>query len=115
MFNAAMDVFQAVADPIRRSIVERLAGAGEASAGQLAELARAKFGISQPATSRHLRVLREVGLVSSSVAAQRRVYRLNPRPLVDIADWATRQDRFWNDKIDALERHLLDHDKEHRQ
>lgn len=113
MFNAAMDVFQAVADPIRRSIVERLAGAGEASAGQLAELARTQFGISQPATSRHLRVLREAGLVSSTVAAQRRVYRLNPRPLADIAEWAARQQRFWNHKIDALEQHLLDHGKEH--
>jgi DNA-binding transcriptional ArsR family regulator len=64
---------------------------GEASAGQLAELVRAEFGISQPATSRHLRVLREVGLVSRTVAAQQRVYRLDPHRLADIADWATRQ------------------------
>lgn len=107
-----MDAFQAVADPIRRSIVERLAGAGEAAAGQLAELTHAEFGISQPATSRHLRVLREAGLVSSTVAAQRRVYRLNPRPLADIADWATRQQRFWTAKLDDLEQHLREHDQE---
>lgn len=108
----AVDAFEAVADPVRRSIVERLAGAGEASAGQLADLARAEFGISQPATSRHLRVLREAGLVSRTVAAQRRVYRLNPRPLADIADWATRQHHFWNDKLDDLEQHLLEHGQE---
>lgn len=106
--SMGVDVFQAVADPVRRSIVERLADAGEASAGQLAELARAQFGISQPTTSKHLKVLREAGLVTSTVAAQRRVYRLDPRPLSDLAEWATRQSRYWNLKLDALEQHLLD-------
>lgn len=109
-----MDVFQAVADPVRRSIVERLAATGEASAGQLAELGLSQFGISQPATSKHLRVLREAGVVTSTVAAQRRVYRLDPRPLADLADWATRQGRYWNDKLDALERHLLGADQKER-
>jgi DNA-binding transcriptional ArsR family regulator len=94
-----MDVFQAVADPVRRSIVERLAGTGEASAGQLAELTRAEFGISQPATSKHLKVLRDTGVVTSTVAAQRRVYRLDPRPLADLAEWATRQHRYWNSRV----------------
>lgn len=105
-----MDVFQAVADPVRRSIVERLAEAGEASAGELAESARAAFGITQPTTSKHLRVLREAGVVTSTVAAQRRVYRLDPRPLADLAAWAARQSRYWNAKLDALERHLLEHE-----
>lgn len=109
-----MDVFQAVADPVRRSIVERLADAGEASAGQLAEAARVRFGISQPTTSKHLKVLREAGLVTSTVAAQRRVYRLDPRPLSDLADWATRQSGYWNLKLDALEQHLLDHPHKER-
>lgn len=107
-----MDVFQAVADPVRRSIVERLAATGEATAGQLAEATRVQFGISQPTTSKHLKVLREAGVVTSTVAAQRRVYRLDPHPLSDLADWAARQSRFWNSKLDALERHLLDHPKE---
>lgn len=97
-----MDVFQAVADPVRRSLVERLAAVGEASAGELASLAREGFGISQPATSKHLRVLREAGVVTSTVAAQRRVYRLEPRALAVLADWATRQQRYWNAKLDAL-------------
>jgi DNA-binding transcriptional ArsR family regulator len=102
-----MDTFQAVADPVRRWIVERLAADGEATAGDLAELTRTEFGISQPATSKHLKVLREAGLVTSTVSAQRRIYRLDPRPLADIADWATRQHRFWNTKLDALTEHLL--------
>ena len=106
-----MDVFQAVADPVRRSIVERLA-AGEATAGQLAAVTSARFGITQPTTSRHLKVLREAGVVTSTVDAQRRVYRLDPHPLADLADWATRQTRFWDTKLDALEQHLLDHPEE---
>ncbi len=107
-----MDVLQAVADPVRRSIVERLADAGEATAGELAAATHARFGISQPTTSKHLKVLRDAGVVTSTVEAQRRVYRLDPDPLVDLADWASRQARYWNAKLDALEQHLLDHPKE---
>jgi DNA-binding transcriptional ArsR family regulator len=102
-----VDTFQAVADPVRRSIVERLAADGEATAGELAELTRTAFGISQPATSKHLKVLRDAGLVTSTVSAQRRIYRLDPRPLADIAEWANRQHGFWNTKRDALTEHLL--------
>lgn len=109
-----MDVFQAVADPVRRSILERLADAGEVSAGQLAEAARVQFGITQPTTSKHLKVLREAGLVTSTVSAQRRVYRLDPRPLDDLAEWAVRQSRYWNLKLDALEQHLLDNPQKER-
>jgi DNA-binding transcriptional ArsR family regulator len=104
-----VDVFQALADPVRRSIVERLADTGEASAGQLAEAARTRFGITQPTTSKHLKALREAGLVTTTVAAQRRVYRLDPRPLAELAEWASRQNRFWNRKLDLLEQHVLAH------
>jgi DNA-binding transcriptional ArsR family regulator len=107
--NTHVDVFQALADPVRRCIVERLADAGEASAGQLAEAAHARFGITQPTTSKHLKALREAGLVTSTVAAQRRVYRLDPRPLAELAEWATRQYRYWNLKFDLLSEHLLAH------
>lgn len=102
-----MDIFQAVADPVRRCIVEQLAREGAASAGRLAEVAYADFGISQPATSRHLRVLRESGVVACTAAAQRRLYRLQPEAVAELADWASRQVAFWNDKLDALEGHLL--------
>lgn len=109
-----MDVFQAVADPVRRDLVEQLADAGEASAGQLAAAARARFGISQPATSKHLKVLRDAGVVHRTVAAQRRLYRLEPAALQELAAWAERQTRFWEARLAALEGHLLDHpDEEH--
>jgi DNA-binding transcriptional ArsR family regulator len=101
-----VDVFQAVADPVRRSMVERLADRGAATAGELSELAEQRFGIRQPTASKHLRVLREAGLVTSTVDAQRRVYRLEPGPLDDLAGWAARQTRFWSGRLDALERHL---------
>lgn len=101
-----VDVFQAVADPVRRSMVERLAGRGGVTAGDLAALAHQRFGISQPTASKHLKVLREAGLVESTVDAQRRLYHLRRGPLDDLADWAARQTRFWNERLDVLERHL---------
>lgn len=101
-----MDTFQALADPVRRTLVEQLAQVGESPAGVLADLARERFGISQPTTSKHLKVLREAGVVTTSTDAQRRIYRLDPRPLAEMASWASRQATFWNDRLDALEVHL---------
>jgi DNA-binding transcriptional ArsR family regulator len=75
----------ALADPVRREIVELLA-AGEAGAGEIAE----RFPVSRPAVSRHLRVLREAGLVTSEVRAQRRVYRLDRAPLAELDAWLDR-------------------------
>ena len=103
-----MDVFQAVADPVRRSVGRAARRRRGRTAGELADLAHDRFGISQPTASKHLKVLREAGIVTSTVAAQRRVYRLEPRPLDDLAGWAARQTRFWNDRLDVLERHLID-------
>jgi DNA-binding transcriptional ArsR family regulator len=103
-----VDVFQAVADPVRRRLVDRLAN-GECPAGELVRLAGDEFGISQPAVSKHLRVLREAGLVTSSVAAQRRVYRLEPTGLTEIHEWTTRRLRLWHDRPGRLERHRTAH------
>jgi DNA-binding transcriptional ArsR family regulator len=75
----------ALADPIRRAIVERLAE-GEVGAGELA----AAFPVSRPAVSRHLRVLREAGLVTARVAGQERVYALDRRPLAELDAWLER-------------------------
>lgn len=100
-----MDVFQAVADPVRRRLVESLA-AGERSAGDLADLARAEFGIGQPGTSKHLRALRDSTLVVSRVDGARRIYRLEPRRVDEIAQWAQRQTRYWDERLDALEDEL---------
>ncbi len=100
-----MDAFVALADPTRRSIVELLSK-GEQEAGSIAD----RFPISRPAVSRHLRVLRESGLVRARKAGTKRVYRLRPQALTDVAAWAEQQRAFWNDHLDALER-LLDQEE----
>jgi DNA-binding transcriptional ArsR family regulator len=91
----------ALADPTRRTIVELLAE-GELDAGQIA----ARFEISRPAVSRHLRVLREVGLVSVRAEAQRRVYSLEPGPLAELDEWLGRYRGFWENRLDALDTEL---------
>jgi DNA-binding transcriptional ArsR family regulator len=70
--------------------------------GELVELT----GLTQPGTSKHLRVLREAGLVISQPEAQRRVYQLDVRPLVDLDAWLEPYRRMWDRSLDALERHL---------
>jgi len=91
----------ALADPIRRQIIEMLADR-ERDAGELA----AAFPVSRPAVSRHLRVLREAGLVQVRPQAQRRVYALDPEPLEDLARWLERYRRFWSQRLDALDTEL---------
>jgi DNA-binding transcriptional ArsR family regulator len=95
------DVFQAVADPVRRHLIENLA-AGEQPAGTLADRARTEFGLSQPAVSKHLRVLREAGVVRCRVDGPRRHYRLHREALEEVAGWVERQTRFWHDRLDGL-------------
>lgn len=96
-----MDLFQAVADPVRRRLVEELAR-GDRSAGELVDRARGEFGVSQSGTSKHLSVLRQSGVVESRVDGKRRVYRLRPESIDEIADWARRQTDFWTRRFDAL-------------
>ena len=90
-----------VADPIRRQVVELLAK-GERSAGEIGEL----FPIAQPSMSRHLRVLRDAGIVNVRAEATRRIYSLNPRPLEEIEGWAARHLKMWHDRFDKLGQHL---------
>jgi DNA-binding transcriptional ArsR family regulator len=89
---------EALGDPTRRRIVELLAD-GERSAGELA----AEFATSRPGVSRHLRVLREQGLVHVREEGRRRVYVLEPQPLADLDDWLDRYRSFWTNRLDALE------------
>ena len=96
-----MNVFGALADPTRAEIVEALATRGR-TAGEIVEL----FPISQPSVSRHLRVLREAGLVSVEPQGRKRVYRLDPAPLRELDGWLARYRKFWASKLDALERHM---------
>ena len=96
-----MEVFEALADPSRRRIVELLAQQ-ERSAGELA----GHFRVSRPAVSKHLRVLREAGLVRVREDAQKRIYRLEPKALVTAEDWLARHRQFWEQRLDALEAHI---------
>jgi len=96
-----VNAIEVLADPTRRRIVELLAE-GERDAGALA----AEFSISRPAVSRHLRVLREGGLVRVRSVAQRRVYGLDPAPLAELDAWLGRYRRFWEQRLDALETEL---------
>jgi DNA-binding transcriptional ArsR family regulator len=94
-------VFEALADPTRRRIIE-LVAEGERSAGEIA----AAFSISRPGVSKHLRVLREQGVVSARDQGTRRLYSLEPRALVEVDDWIERCRSFWTNRLDALETEL---------
>jgi DNA-binding transcriptional ArsR family regulator len=97
----AVPVFSALADDTRRRIVEALAE-DERSAGELVEL----FPISQPAVSRHLRVLREAGLIEATAAGKQRIYRLRPDALTEVSAWADTCTQTWAQRLDGLGRHL---------
>ena len=104
---SAMEAFAALSDPTRRHIVELLAD-GERSAGELAR----RFTLTQPAVSQHLRTLRDAGLVRVRRDAQRRIYSIDGRGLAEIDAWLSRYRTFWNARLDALERALLNKDEE---
>ena len=91
----------ALADPTRRAIVERLA-AGEATVSQLAE----PFSLSQPAISKHLKVLEAAGLVEPTRAGQRRPRRLQPEAIRQLSEWAQGFRILWERRFDNLDRHL---------
>ena len=95
-----MNVANAIADPVRREILEFLL-AGPAPAGIIA----AHFAISRPAVSRHLRVLRESGLVTDHMDGRQRMYNLDPAPLREITSWISKFDisTGWEQRLDALE------------
>jgi DNA-binding transcriptional ArsR family regulator len=94
-------VFEVVAEPARREILDRLIG-GPRAVGELA----AKTGLSQPNTSRHLRILRDAGLVESHAAGQRRLYELRGEGFAELARWLTPYVLLWQGGLNALERHL---------
>jgi DNA-binding transcriptional ArsR family regulator len=93
--------FDVLGDPVRRRILELLAD-GERAAGEITAEIREEFGISQPAVSMHLRVLRESGLATVRVDGARRLYRLSPAPLQEVDTWLERYRRFWTPHLDAL-------------
>lgn len=96
-----MSPFEALAEPHRRRILDLLR-AGERPAGELVEALK----LSQPGVSKHLRVLREAGLVSVAADGQRRLYSLKPARLAELDAWLAPYRHFWADRLDALTDHL---------
>jgi DNA-binding transcriptional ArsR family regulator len=94
-------VFEVIAEPNRRAILSLLVSSQQ-SVGEIERRLR----MPQPTVSKHLRVLRDAGFVESTVDAQRRLYRLRPEPLQEVAAWLAPFRRFWSPHLDALERHL---------
>ncbi len=100
---ANTDVFTAIADPTRRRLLDLLAKQPQ-PVGDLAK----RFGVRLSAVSQHLRLLREADLVTVELVGRERWYRLNAQPLERIADWLSRYETFWQEKLDALGEHLRD-------
>jgi DNA-binding transcriptional ArsR family regulator len=98
--------FDVLGDPVRRRILELLAD-GETAAGDLVEVIRAEHGISQPAVSQHLRVLREAGFAVARVDGRRRLYAVQPDALREVDAWVDRFRRFWEQPLDALATELV--------
>jgi DNA-binding transcriptional ArsR family regulator len=97
--------FDVLAEPSRRHILDLLRD-GERSVGELVD----RLSLSQPGVSKHLRVLREAGLVEVRPEGQRRLYELRAEPLAEVDGWLSPYRRFWSSRLDALERHLDEED-----
>lgn len=97
-----IDVYSAIADPTRRSLLLRLAREGERNVTDLLE----PFSISQPAVSKHLRILREAGLVRCRKDGRVRLYSVEAQGLRDVYDWTSNFEEFWDEKLDALGNYL---------
>lgn len=96
-----MHAFDVLGDPVRRRILELLA-AGEEAAGEVSAAIQAEFGISQPAVSQHLKVLRESGFAAVRADGARRLYSIDAAPLQEVDAWLDRFRRFWDPHLDAL-------------
>jgi DNA-binding transcriptional ArsR family regulator len=94
-----MDIFSALAEPTRRSILEMLARNGQLSATDISE----KFPVSPSAISQHLKVLREAKLVQMEKRAQQRMYQLNPDAMLELEAWARHMTQLWQQRFDALD------------
>jgi DNA-binding transcriptional ArsR family regulator len=100
LYYAVMDMFSALAEPTRRSIIEMLASNGQLSATAISR----KFRVSPPAISQHLKVLREARLVRMEKRAQQRIYEINPDAMVELEEWARKMAAQFDKRFDALEK-----------
>ncbi len=96
-----MHAFDVLGDPVRRRILELLAE-GERSSGEVADVIRREFSITQAAVSQHLKVLRDSHFASVRIDGARRIYAVDAKPLKDVDAWLERFRRFWEPKLDAL-------------
>ncbi|HST56948.1 MAG TPA: metalloregulator ArsR/SmtB family transcription factor [Solirubrobacteraceae bacterium] len=96
-----MHAFDILGDPVRRRILELLAD-GEQAAGDVGTVIQGEFGISQPAVSQQLRVLREHGFTTVRAEGTRRLYAIDPVPLQSVDEWLAPYRKFWNQRLDAL-------------
>ena len=96
-----MHAFDVLGDPVRRRILEQLAG-GESSAGDVAATVGAQFGISQPAVSQHLEVLRDNGFAHVRAEGTRRLYSVDPAGMREVDAWVEQFRVFWDQRLDAL-------------
>jgi DNA-binding transcriptional ArsR family regulator len=96
-----MHAFDVLGDPVRRRILELLTG-GERTAGAVSAVIQAEFGISQPAVSQHLRVLRESGFATVRAEGTRRLYAVDSAPLQEVDAWLEPFRAFWSQRLDAL-------------
>jgi DNA-binding transcriptional ArsR family regulator len=109
-----VQAFDVLGDPVRRRILELLAD-GEQAAGAVSEVIRAEFGISPPAVSQHLRVLRESGFVTVRPDGTRRLYAVEAAPLQEVDIWLERFRQFWSQRLDALATELARGKRERRE
>src|SRR5689334_3125924 len=100
-----MHAFDVLGDPVRRRILELLAG-GEQPSGSIAAIVQAEFGITQPAVSQHLRVLRDSGFTTVRPDGARRLYAVGAEPFQEVEAWLDPFHRFWEQRLDSLETEL---------
>ena len=108
-----MHAFDILGDPVRRCLLELLAD-GERSAGELTAVVQERFGISQPAVSQHLRVLRENGFATVRAEGTRRLYAVDAAPLQEVDAWLDPYRQYWNQRLDALATELARGKRERR-
>ena len=108
-----MHAFDVLGDPVRRRILELLAD-GELTAGALSAAVQREFGISQPAVSQHLKVLRDSGFATARPDGARRLYAVGAAPFREVDEWLDRFGRFWNQRLDSLATELARGRRERR-
>jgi DNA-binding transcriptional ArsR family regulator len=108
-----MHAFDVLGDPVRRRILELLAD-GEQTSGAITSVVHAEFGITQPAVSQHLKVLRESGFATVRPDGARRLYAVDGGPFREVDDWLDQLGRFWNQRLDSLTTELARGTRERR-